>query len=110
LSAAHEEFDPITGEYFNVAIFPGLNASYKMLKISRGGQTSLLANIPIPSGRKLSTIHSFSSTKRYLILIASALYVAWKGVKVLWTRNIEAASEYCPQDKVHFYVIDRAVN
>ena len=109
LSAAHEEFDPVTGEYFNIAMFPGPSASYKFFKIAPNGQASMLANVPIPKGRKLSNIHSFSSTKKYLVLIAPPMYVGWKGIKPLWTRTIEDAFEYCPKDPVHFYVVDRMV-
>jgi carotenoid cleavage dioxygenase-like enzyme len=64
----------------------------------------------MPKDRPPSLIHSFSMTKRYIIVIACPVFVPWNGIKILWTRSLQQAVDIRPLEPVHFYVIDRAVS
>ncbi|KAL1915497.1 uncharacterized protein VTP21DRAFT_6621 [Calcarisporiella thermophila] len=112
LAPAHPQIDPDTGEYFTILLTFGPTAVYKFVRIrpARAGTNRLpdldiLAEISSP---RATYMHSFSLTKRYVIMTQwQCDFAAW-GVSVLWNGNAwDSFQPFDPSKKAIFYVVDR---
>ena len=112
MASAHPCVDPETGEHFNVLLSFGPTAVYKVVRTresSKGAHhepdLDILAEIQSP---RPTYMHSFSLTKRYVIINHwQCDFAAW-GMSVLWTGNAwESFKEHDPKSKCSFYVVDR---
>ncbi|KAF9084929.1 hypothetical protein BGX29_005503 [Mortierella sp. GBA35] len=112
LAPAHPCVDPETNEYFTVLLTFGPTAVYKVVRIrpsakgpAREPDLDVLAEIQSP---RPTYMHSFSLTKRYVVVCHwQCDFAAW-GVSVLWTGNAwESFKTHEPNTKAQFYVVDR---
>ncbi|KAG0013304.1 hypothetical protein BGZ81_001092 [Podila clonocystis] len=112
LASAHPCVDPETNEHFNVLLSFGPTAVYKVVRtcLSTKGPNhepdlDVLAEIKSP---RPTYMHSFSLTKRYVIINHwQCDFAAW-GMSVLWTGNAwESFKAQDPNLKCSFYVVDR---
>ncbi|KAG0043246.1 hypothetical protein BGZ83_011684 [Gryganskiella cystojenkinii] len=112
LASAHPCVDPETNEHFQVLLSFGPTAVYKVARTrqsSRGPyhepDLDILAEITSP---RPTYLHSFSLTKRYVVVNHwQCDFAAW-GMSVLWTGNAwESFKAHDPKSKCSFYVVDR---
>ncbi|KAG0052336.1 hypothetical protein BGZ83_002729 [Gryganskiella cystojenkinii] len=112
LVSAHPCVDPETNEHFNVLLTFGPTALYKVARTrqsSRGPNhepdLDILAEIKSP---RPTYMHSFSLTKRYVVINHwQCDFAAW-GLSVVWTGNAwESFKAQDPNAKCSFYVVDR---
>ncbi|KAK2612004.1 hypothetical protein QQS21_001969 [Conoideocrella luteorostrata] len=108
LSCAHAQRDPETGDLFNVNVDLGIRVTYRIFRVNAdSGTTDILATI---SDKELPAayIHSFFLTQNYVILCVPTSHLAWRGMRVLWERNvIEALKPFNPKNKCKWVVVDR---
>lgn len=105
LSAAHGEYDPTSDSYFNFTMDVGAQPTTKIFEISPTH----------PSGRVLAKIktgeacyiHSFFSTKKYIIFGLYPLEMRWKGLKLLWEGSLTNSYVWRDGKPTVFYVVDR---
>ncbi|KAF9978363.1 hypothetical protein BGZ73_002746 [Actinomortierella ambigua] len=112
LAPAHPCIDPETNEYFTSLLTFGPTALYKIVRI-RGSpkgthaepDIDVLAEIKSP---RPTYMHSFSLTKRYVVVCHwQCDFKAW-GLSVLWYGNAwESFAAHNPNVKAQFYVVDR---
>ncbi|KAG0341481.1 hypothetical protein BG004_006011 [Podila humilis] len=112
LASAHPCIDPETGDYFNVLLTFGPTAIYKVVRIrqspmgpTREPDLDILAEIP---SSRATYMHSFSLTKRYVVVTHWQCDFAYWGLSVLWNGNAwESFKAKDPKVKASFYVVDR---
>ncbi|KAF7724670.1 hypothetical protein EC973_000842 [Apophysomyces ossiformis] len=75
LSAAHHQYDPVTGEIFNFTL-KLMPPRLQVFVTTRTGEVHVLANISRHNGKSIrpAYIHSFWLTKNYVIIPESPLY------------------------------------
>ncbi|KAG8168980.1 hypothetical protein KVR01_001729 [Diaporthe batatas] len=107
LSCAHVQRCPRTGDYININIKAGLQATYKVFRVSAAtGETRILATI---SRRDLpmAYIHSFFLSEHFVVLRVPSSHIALKGVSVLWNRNVlDAIKPFDQRKKNKWFIID----
>lgn len=112
LACGHPCVDPDTNEHFNVLLTFGRTGVYKVVRTRESSNgphyepdLDVLAEIQSP---RPTYMHSFSLTKRYVIINHwQCDFAAW-GVSVLWTGNAwESFKVHDPNTKCSFYVVDR---
>ncbi|GAB0132924.1 hypothetical protein EsDP_00001345 [Epichloe bromicola] len=108
MSCAHAQRDPETGDFFNFNLEPGTRATYRIFRVNaKSGTTDILATI---SDKELAAayIHSFFLTENHVILCVPTSHYGWKGLKVLWERNIiESIKPFDKKDECKWLVVDR---
>ncbi|KAF0717844.1 hypothetical protein As57867_002040, partial [Aphanomyces stellatus] len=104
ISAAHEEYDPLTQTYFNLNI-DRMGKHTGVFSLDRDGSVRE-ATINVPAARPSSYIHSFSSTTKYLVVMAWPCFANM--LKVLFHHNYAAGLTWQPEKQTLFYVVDRA--
>ncbi|KAG0234625.1 hypothetical protein BGW42_006376 [Actinomortierella wolfii] len=112
LAPAHPCIDPETNEYFTSLLTFGPTALYRVVRI-RGSpkgthaepDIDVLAEIKSP---RPTYMHSFSLTKRYVVINHwQCDFKAW-GLSVLWYGNAwESFAPPNPNVKSQFYIVDR---
>ncbi|KNE55150.1 hypothetical protein AMAG_01073 [Allomyces macrogynus ATCC 38327] len=106
MSSAHEQYDPITGEYFQFLQEPGPVIRTHVFSLSKdhpeGGE--ILATIP---SRHASYIHAFGLTPNYIILICCPYYWAYGGIGIVFTKQVASALEWHGNTPTYFHVVDR---
>ncbi|KNE59794.1 hypothetical protein AMAG_05253 [Allomyces macrogynus ATCC 38327] len=106
MSSAHEQYDPITGEYFQFLQEPGPVIRTHVFSLSKdhpeGGE--ILATIP---SRHASYIHAFGLTPNYIILICCPYYWAYGGIGIAFTKQVASALEWHGNTPTYFHVVDR---
>ncbi|KAL7753847.1 hypothetical protein RI367_000779 [Sorochytrium milnesiophthora] len=106
MTAAHELYDPRTGEYVNFLQEPGPLVKTRVFSISRNHpHGEILATI---SSMKASYMHSFSMTQRYIILVCCPYTWKFGGLPVLFTKMVASALSWDGSQPAYFYVIDRS--
>ncbi|KAK9358403.1 carotenoid oxygenase [Lipomyces starkeyi] len=83
VSAAHSCFDE--GIEFNYVLNFGKNMSYTIFSLDRTRTTTIHAVIPVS---RSVYIHSFFLTKKYLVLCLWQANFKYRGLAVLWNRNV----------------------
>jgi torulene dioxygenase len=105
LSAAHHQYDPSTGDVYNVLVDPkGPNTAYQIMHSNAKQQARLLTVIRYP---KACYIHSMALSKKYLILILQPWYMGWMGLKPFFSQSFLDGLEWDGKSRAQFYVIDR---
>lgn len=108
LSCAHAQRDPITGDMFNFNLSLGRSTTYRVFRVNADtGTTDILATISL---RDLGPtyIHSFFLTERFVILCCTSATIAWKGMKILWEKNVVSSFEpFRKERKMRWFVVDR---
>ncbi|KAG0252331.1 hypothetical protein BG011_007037 [Mortierella polycephala] len=112
LAPAHPCVDPETNEYFTVLLTFGPTAVYKVVRIRASPKGThhepdldVLAEIQSP---RPTYMHSFSLTKRYVVVTHWQCDFAGWGMSVLWYGNAwESFKAHDPKVKASFYVVDR---
>ena len=108
-SAAHANFDPVTGDVINHNLdftFPA--PTYRVWKTSRAtGETEILATIK-DKDAACAYIHSSFITENLFVLAIWSSHMRGGGINVLWERNIlDAIQKFNPDNKVIWLVVDR---
>lgn len=119
-AAAHEEFDPETGDYFNFTMDFGATGTYHVFTVEgSSGKTRELCKFSAPA----CYAHSFASTKNYVIMIIwpylfkaygttllsqmSCHFFLCLGMSVLYYKNYVDSLSFDSTQTVKFHVIDR---
>ncbi|KZS94931.1 hypothetical protein SISNIDRAFT_465172 [Sistotremastrum niveocremeum HHB9708] len=103
VSASHSCRD--SQESFNYVLALGRETVFRIFKHDDGGHGQILATI---KDAPPAYLHSLFLTKRFVILAVWQCDWAWKGLPVLWCRNM--VDSFAPWDKDRdtiFYVISR---
>ncbi|CAK4586355.1 unnamed protein product [Aphanomyces euteiches] len=104
IAASHEEFDPVTNEYFNINM-DRVGKHTGVFSMNADGVVRE-AVITTPPGRPSVYVHSFSSTAKYLILTTTPCVV--DPLKTLWYNNLaEAMTWQGDKHPVLFHVVER---
>ncbi|GAO15611.1 hypothetical protein UVI_02050430 [Ustilaginoidea virens] len=108
LSCAHAQRDPETGDVFNFNLDLGRRATYRIFRVNAdSGTTDILATISDPD-LPAAYIHSLFLTQNYVILCVPASHFAWRGIKILWERNIiDAIKPFDKSQRCKWLVVDR---
>lgn len=108
LSCAHAQRCPETGDYININIKAGRQATYKVFRVSAAtGQTEILATISRPD-LPMAYIHSFFLSDNFVVLRVPSSHISLHGLSILWKRNIlDALKPFNPSKKNKWFVIDR---
>ncbi|CAG8599538.1 5840_t:CDS:2 [Ambispora gerdemannii] len=110
MSPAHPQYDASTGEFISFTQKNGPKTKYTVFSIRKDLETGK------PITKILSTIeasksvylHSFSLTKKYVILILWQCDLGWNGLKVVWNKNLmKAFKPWNKNESTYYYVIDR---
>ncbi|KAF7563221.1 hypothetical protein G7046_g916 [Stylonectria norvegica] len=107
-SCAHSQQDPESGDYFNYNLAYGRNATYRFFRVNAAtGTTDILATVSEPDISP-AYIHSFFLTENYVVLCVPSAHFGWKGIKIVWKRNIVDAIEPFDKSKAcQWIVVDR---
>lgn len=108
-SAAHANFDPVTGDVINHNLdFTVPMPTYRVWKISREtGKTDILATIK-DKDAACAYIHASFITENFFVLGIWSSHMRSGGMAVLWERNIlEAIAPFNKDRKVKWLVVDR---
>ena len=108
-SAAHEEYDPRTKSYFNFCMVPGSSPQIRVFEITQQSNQNPLREIAAIKTKSFSYIHSFSSTPKYVILMAWPYIHDLLGAKIPITGNYIKHLKWYKDKPVFFYVVDRAL-
>ena len=103
-TSSHEERDPETGEYFNFTLqfFP--RPKYHLFRMTRDDpRPQLLTSIRAPA----AYIHSFASTKNYIILMVWPYLFKKGGLLIPFHKNYIQSLHFHEDKPVLFYVVDR---
>lgn len=107
LSAAHPEYDPVTGDVYNYNLELGPRHIYRIFRANtRTGDVEVLAEI---SGRDIkgAYIHSFFMTENFIVLCVWPAFFKNMGLSVLWERNILDALTFDENAQTTWLVVDR---
>ncbi|CAG8643497.1 6671_t:CDS:2 [Ambispora leptoticha] len=110
MSPAHPQYDASTGEYISFTQKNGPKTKYTIFSIredpeTRKPITKILYKI---KASRSVYVHSFSLTKKYVILILWQCDLAWKGLKVVWNKNLlQSFKPWNHNESTYYYVIDR---
>lgn len=112
LAAAHHQYDPITGEVFNIDVKLGPRPKIKVFSITESGQVTVLAEI---THRKLfdgrtsrirpAYIHSFWLTQNYVIIPESPLY--YQGVDLIITGTAVSGLVWDEASPTFLHIVSR---
>ncbi|KAJ3069290.1 hypothetical protein HDU98_007651 [Podochytrium sp. JEL0797] len=108
LSAAHEEFDPLTNSFINLVATVSMKPEYIVFDSPQSlpaQPTTILAKF---RDSHLAYQHSFSSTRKYIVIQLWPVAFGLKGLKIMKTGNLTGAMEWDPKRKTRMVVIDRA--
>ncbi|KNE69264.1 hypothetical protein AMAG_13647 [Allomyces macrogynus ATCC 38327] len=106
-SMGHHQWDPSTGDIYNVVITAGPVGTYRVIHVNPTTH---------PDGRVLTEIthsltaylHSFSLTRRYLVLMLQPYAIGWMGLKAFTSPSyLDSLQWYGDHMPTTFYVIDR---
>lgn len=108
LSCAHAQRCPKTGDWFNFNLTTGPMPTYRVFRVSAAtGETDILATISKP-GLKITYIHSFFLSERFLVLRLPSSHISAYGLSILWQKNIlDAMEPFDESKKCKWFVIDR---
>ncbi|KAK2591819.1 hypothetical protein QQS21_010487 [Conoideocrella luteorostrata] len=108
LSCAHAQRDPETGDLYNYNLQPGPVATYRFFRVNAStGKTDILATVKDPAIGP-AYIHSMFLTENYVILCIPTSHFAWKGIKILWDRQLlSAIKPFNKADSMKWIVVDR---
>ena len=108
LSCAHAQRDPKTGDLFNFNLSFGKTATYRIFRVrADSGKTDILAEIAL-SDLPPCYIHSFFLTENYVVLVCTSAHFAWRGMKILWEKNVVSSLEpFSEKKKMKWFVVDR---
>ncbi|KAI8072871.1 carotenoid oxygenase [Gongronella butleri] len=112
LSAAHHQHDVSTGETFNFVMSVGPNPKLTVFKISKTGETTILAEITdnLDANNtpfRPSYMHAFWITQNYVIVPVAPNYVKNHGLDLAVTGNLLAGMEWDSTAPNLFYVVSR---
>ncbi|KAF9912541.1 hypothetical protein BX616_010301 [Lobosporangium transversale] len=104
-ASPHSHFDPVTKELINFTMEHGFhNTQYHFFSITeKEPHGTLIASV----NAKLSHVHSFAVTPRYIILVVSPLNPSDGGVKYSWGASILDAFSFKRTEPTYFYIISR---
>ncbi len=104
-SAAHAEFDPLSGDVFNYNLEFGRSGTYRIFTVSAAsGKTSILATI----SHTPAYLHSLFLTEHYVILCVWNAFFTVGGVSILWTKNyVDALANFDATRPTTWFVVDR---
>ncbi|KAK0641413.1 carotenoid oxygenase [Cercophora newfieldiana] len=105
LGGAHGVTDPETGDYINYNLELGKQPIFRIFRISAAtGKTTILAAIP----HKAALIHSFFTTKNYVVLCIPVAHYELNGVNMLWTGNLrDTFKPFDPAEPCRWFVVDK---
>lgn len=102
MTAAHGQFDPDKGEFWNYLYdVRGKESTYKVFKVFGEGQAKVVAQFQ----ENPAYLHSFAMTERYVVLIIWPMIV--DGVKLVWNKSFVDAMTYCEDRMTKFYVVSK---
>ncbi|KAI9338764.1 carotenoid oxygenase [Obelidium mucronatum] len=111
ISVAHEEFDPVTNTFMNLVVVPGPNPEYIVFQSQQAAsgttvspEAEIIARFHDPN---VAYLHSFSSTKKHIIVQLWPLSYGFKGLKISMSSCLVDAMEWNPSRNARFVVIDR---
>ncbi|CAE8598919.1 unnamed protein product [Polarella glacialis] len=109
---AHGHEDPDTGDFISVtscvALMPGMPQSHIIFKIhpSNPRRREKIAELTLPSGRSPSYMHAFGVTERYVVLVATPLYMDLPAV--MQGKGLAEGGLLMPvEDHTLFQVVDK---
>lgn len=104
-SASHAKTDPITGDFYNFNMEPGVNAIYRVFTTSAStGETTILAKFT----SKPAYIHSIFLTESFVVVCVWNSYITWGGLSILYHQNVlDAIGKFDRSQKTVWYVVDR---
>jgi len=104
LAVAHENYDALTGEYFNVVIDIGSRTTYRFFVLTKDNpKGKILAEINAPA----AYIHSFGMTENYLIFVLQPSFYSMNGLGLKARRGLLEALSFDGEKPTRVYVIDR---
>ncbi|KAJ3001998.1 UNVERIFIED_CONTAM: hypothetical protein HDU68_006537, partial [Siphonaria sp. JEL0065] len=107
ISLAHDEYDPITNSFINLIIIPGSKPEYVVFEANQEAGSppaTILAKFNDPN---VAYLHSFSSTRRYVVIQLWPLSYGIKGLKIQFSNCLTDAMEWDLNRATRFVVIDR---
>ena len=108
-SAAHANFDPVTGDVYNHNCdFTLPSPTYRIWKTDRQSEeTTIIATIKDPDAA-CAYLHSSFITENFFILAIWSSHMRKGGLAVLWERNVlDAILPFSEEAKTVWLVIDR---
>lgn len=110
-SCAHAQRDPETGDLYNYNLQPGPIPIYRFFRVQAStGATDILATVKDPT-LSAAFIHSLFMTENYLVLCIPTTHFAWRGLKILWDRQLLSAMKpFDKADLMKWIVVDRRHN
>ncbi|PHH92752.1 hypothetical protein CDD83_5376 [Cordyceps sp. RAO-2017] len=108
LSCAHAQRDHETGDWFNFNLALGRQATYRVFRVNAIlGTTDLLATISEPD-LAAAYMHSFFLTENYVVLCIPSSHFGWKGLKIMWEKNLlDAIKPFDEKRRCQWVVVDR---
>jgi torulene dioxygenase len=101
----------VTGDLYNYNLQPGAVPIYRFFHVSAStGITNILATVKDPT-LSAAYIHSLFLTENYLVLCIPTTHFAWRGLKILWDRQLLSAMKpFDKADLMKWIVVDRRHN
>ncbi|KAK7421163.1 hypothetical protein QQZ08_010093 [Neonectria magnoliae] len=108
MSSAHAQRDPDNGDFFNYNLEFGRTPTYRVFRVSAAtGKTDVLATVSDP-GLPAAYLHSFFLTQNFLVLCIPSSHLQWKGLGILWHRNVlDAMEPFDASRRCRWIVVDR---
>ncbi|CAG8705655.1 2425_t:CDS:2, partial [Scutellospora calospora] len=105
LASPHSHFDETTGELINFTMeYNTKGTTYNFFSVSHNHQNGQLIGSIVA---KMSYVHSFGVTPRFIILVLFPYYGKSSGINFTWSDNIIDSFEFRPNEPTLFYVISR---
>lgn len=104
MSAAHGHYDEETGEFFNFvyAFGGGASVQYRVFRIDKSGSATVLGTFH----ERACYLHSFATTKKYIILCVWPAEI--NGLGVMFNKSVMDAMHFEKGKETKFYVISRS--
>ncbi|CAG8578316.1 11807_t:CDS:2, partial [Racocetra persica] len=104
-ASPHSHFDEATGELINFNMeYHTMDTTYTFFSVSQNNQTpQLIGSVTA----KMSYVHSFGVTPRFIILVLFPYYPKSSGINFTWSDNIVDSFEFKSNEPTLFYVISR---
>ncbi|KAI8332974.1 putative carotene-dioxygenase [Blakeslea trispora] len=110
LSAAHHQYDPMTGEVFNFTLTIGPKPRLVVFSISKEGKTTILGDTTCRAdGSPIQSpyIHSFWLTQNYIIIPESPLVYKGGGLNMLLHGSALSSMSWDSSMPTYFHVFSR---
>jgi torulene dioxygenase len=106
MGPAHGQYDPQTGDYFNVNMSMSATVDYRVFKVeAKSGKATVLAKFQAVA----SYMHSFFLSEHYVIVCVPVCHLALNGTKVVYEGSLlEAFAPFDKNDTCRWFIIDRS--